>query len=109
MNTQFVAFIVELFKRFGNKSPKFFNILTTVGIIATIVINTLPPILASIGSPLSPFWQHLTGSAMTGALLAASMVSQLTVANVGTANLPMTQTPPTCTTIYSSTGSTATK
>lgn len=109
MNTQFVAFIVELFKRFGNKSPKFFNILTTVGIIATIVINTLPPVLASIGSPLSPFWQHLTGSAMTGALLAASIVSQLTVANVGTANLPMTQTPPPAQPYTAPQDSTATK
>lgn len=36
-SSQIISFIVELYKRFGLKSPKFFQVIQFIGIIATAI------------------------------------------------------------------------
>jgi hypothetical protein len=51
MKTDFSAFMIELYKRFALKSPKFFQVLQVVGIIAAF-LGFIPKIAAFLDIPI---------------------------------------------------------
>jgi hypothetical protein len=61
MNNVVIAYIIEFFKRFGLKTPSFFQVLQTLGIIAAILTG-LPAFVEwlnadfGVGVTLPDFW-----------------------------------------------------
>lgn len=64
-NSQFLNFFIELIKRFRNKSPKFFNILSYV-MLAAFVLTGLPGFLEDTFKIVLPEWADVLANKVLG-------------------------------------------
>lgn len=76
MNNQFINFFVELIKRFGGTTPKFFKIISVIGIIAAF-IGFLPDITAFLGIEIPLKWAKGWELTLKIAGLITAIVAQL--------------------------------
>lgn len=76
-NNQFINFLVELIKRFGGPTPKFFKILQLLGAVAAL-IGFIPFIIQKLNINLSVNWSNGLQIALQVAGIITAVGTQLT-------------------------------
>jgi hypothetical protein len=72
------AWLVELIKRFGQKSPKFFVILQWVGFVCALITG-VPELLLNAGIELPAAFHKIASETVAIAALIMSLISKLPV------------------------------
>lgn len=89
------AWVTEFIKRFGLKSPKFFQVWQTIGVVA-IGVGFIPDTLEYLNITLNPHWANMLAIVLKAAGGALWLMAKLPVNNVSTViaatdSLPFTE------------------
>jgi hypothetical protein len=82
------AFLIEIYKRFSSKSPRFFVVMQWVSMIA-FVVTGLPGVLQEMGVVLPGAWAEVQSKVIGWASAIAYFISKMPVADPS--GLPFTE------------------
>lgn len=79
-NPLIIGFFIEWLKRYGQESPKFFKVLTTIGVVLQLITG-IPQLLEWAHVKLPSTWDHIWEVVIFFVGLAITIVSGATVKN----------------------------